>query len=377
MAHTFLILGGYGNAGRPIVDLLLKESKSNVIISGRNLTRAESFAVELNRQYPGNRVAALRVDARNADQLKHAFRNITMVIVASSSAYFAETVTNAALESHIDYLDIQLSKEKIRILRSLENKIIKSGLCFITDGGYHPGIPAAMIRYATTRMDSVTEAVVGAIININWKAYQFSDETIREFTDEFKVGAPLVYKNGLWKKASWGGMFETIKIDFGASYGKRDLFPMFLEEMRNMPKNFPTLKKTGFYIGGMDWFSNWISFPLAATWFQLFPRSQAVWIMNMIFWGMKKFSKPPYYTCIKMESKGISSGKPMQYAVTLDHDDGYMFTAIPVVACLKQYIGGNLKRPGLFTQGGIVEPVQFLRDLKRMGIQVKENLSIQ
>ncbi len=377
MTHTFLILGGYGNAGRPIANLLLSESKSNVIISGRNLNRAESFAEELNKNYLGNRVKVLGVDARNADQLKNAFRNITMVIVASSTTSFTKTVAETALDSKIDYLDIQFSHEKIRILRTLENKIIQSGLCFITDGGYHPGIPAAMIRFARTRMDSLTEAVVGAIMNINWKSYQFSNETIMEFTDELKVGSPLVYKNGLWEKARWGGMFDTLKMNFGASYGKKELFPMFLEEMRELPIKFPTLKKTGFYIGGLDWFSNWISFPLATTWFQLFPGSQAIWISKMIFWGMRKFSKPPYFTCIRMESKGISMGKSMRYDVTLSHADGYMFTAIPVVACLKQYIEGDSKKPGLFTQGEIVEPVQFMYDMKRMGIQVEENLSIQ
>jgi saccharopine dehydrogenase (NAD+, L-lysine-forming) len=377
MTHTFLILGGYGNAGRLIANLLLGESKSNVIISGRNLNRAESFAEELNKNYLGNRVKAIQVDAQNADQLKLAFRDITMVVAASSTAALTEIVATSAIQSNIDYFDIQFSHEKIRILRTLENKIIRSGLCFITDGGYHPGIPAAMIRYATTRMNLVTEAVVGAIMNINWKAYQFSDETIREFTDELKVGSPLVYKNGLWEKARWGGMFDTLKMNFGASYGKKELFPMFLEEMRELPIKFPTLKKTGFYIGGMDWFSNWISFPLAATWFYVFPRSQATWIRSMIFWGMKKFSKPPYFTCIRMESKGISMGKSMRYDVTLSHADGYMFTAIPVVACLKQYIEGDSKKPGLFTQGEIVEPVQFMHDMKRMGIQVEENLSIQ
>jgi len=69
-------------------------------------------------------------------------------------------------------------------------------------------------------------------------------------------------------------------MDFGNTYGKYELFPLFLEEMRNLPVHFSTLEKTGFYIGGMDWFSNRISFPLASTWFQIFQGSQARWIGN-------------------------------------------------------------------------------------------------
>jgi hypothetical protein len=375
MAHTFLILGGYGNAGGPVADLLLKETNSNLIIAGRNLTKAENFTEVLNKNYSGNRVRALQVDAQNFDQLKAAFPDINMVIVASSTATFTETVAKAALDCKIDYLDIQFSHEKIRILKSLGDKISKAGLCFITDGGYHPGIPGAIVRYSATRMDTLIEAAVGAIMNINWKAYQFSDETIKEFTEELKGGAPLIFKNEVWEKAKWGGMLDTIKMNFGDPYGKHELFPMFLEEMRDLPVNFPNLKKTGFYIGGMDWFSNWISFPLASTWFQIFPQSQSRWIEKMIFRGMKKFSRPPYYTRIKLESKGILKGRSVEYSITLSHPDGYIFTAIPVVACLKQYMNGDFKKAGLYTQAEIVEPVQFMEDMKRMGIEVEEDYS--
>ena len=375
MAHTFLILGGYGNAGGTVADLLLKESGSNLIIAGRNLTKAENFAGVLNKNYSGNRVRALQVDAQNSDQLKNAFRSINMVIVASSTAIFTDTVAMAAIDSKIDYLDIQFSHVKIRILKSLEDKISKTGLCFITDGGYHPGLPAAVVRYSAARMDTLSEAVVGAIMNINWKAYQFSDETIKEFTDELKVGVPLIFKNEVWRNAKWGGMLDTIKMDFGEPYGKPELFPMFLEEMRDLPVNFPNLKKVGFYIGGMDWFSNWISFPLASMWFQIFPQSQSRRIGKMIFRGMKKFSRPPYYTRLKLESKGTLKGRPAEYSITLSHPDAYMFTAIPVVACLKQYIQGDLKKPGLFTQAESVNPIRFLDDMKEMGIEVEENYS--
>ena len=57
--------------------------------------------------------------------------------------------------------------------------------------------------------------------------------------------------------------------------------------------------------------------------------------------------------------------------ITLYHKDGYMFTAIPVVACLLQYLDGSIKKPGLWTQANIVEPDRLLSDMERMGIEVK------
>jgi saccharopine dehydrogenase-like NADP-dependent oxidoreductase len=373
MAHHFLILGGYGNAGRPIAEYLLMESEASLVIAGRNLQKAENCASMLNREFPGNRVGALEVDARDSNRLKEALKGIDMVIVASSTANFAESIALAVLESGTDYMDIQLSHDKIRILKSLEERIAGSGRCFITDGGYHPGIPAAMVRHAANQMDTIDKAVVGAIMNINWKGYSFSPETISEFSQELKMGSPLIFREGSWQKARWGGMAETLRMDFGPDYGKKELFPLFLEEMRVLPGALPGLKETGFYIGGMDWFSNWISFPLASMWFQLFPGSNPSWIPGMLFWGMRNFSKPPFYTRIRLESSGKLAGKPVEYSMELSHPDGYLFTAIPVVACLRQYLAGEIKKPGLYTQGELVDPEVFFSDIKRMGIEVTEN----
>jgi len=57
----------------------------------------------------------------------------------------------------------------------------------------------------------------------------------------------------------------------------------------------------------------------------------------------------------------------------LSHADGYIFTAIPAVAAIMQLLDGSIRSPGLFTQGEIVEPERFLKDLERMGIEIKEN----
>jgi len=372
MGPTFLILGGYGNAGSRIADLLLTETDCSLILSGRDLNRAIQLTDFLNRKFEGARVSCLQLDAANKTQLTASFRNIDLVIVASSTVEYVENVAHAAIVNKVDYLDIQFSNNKIRILKSLEEKIRVAGLRFITDGGYHPGIPAILVRYAAMQMNSIREAVVGAIMNINWKSYQFSEETIREFINELKGGSPMICKNGCWGKARWGGMFETYRMDFGGNYGQHELFPMFLEEMRNLPSQYNTLKKTGFYIGGMDWFSNWISFPLASMWFQVFPGIRSPWIEKLIFWGMKKFVTPPWYTRIKLISTGIKKEEPIQYSLVLSHPDAYMFTAIPVVACLLQYIHGKLIKPGLYTQGEIVDPLFFLKNANRMGIEVEE-----
>ena len=55
----------------------------------------------------------------------------------------------------------------------------------------------------------------------------------------------------------------------------------------------------------------------------------------------------------------------------ISHEDGYALTAIPVTACIKQYLEGN-KKPGLHFQANFVDPPKFFDDMKEMGVEVEE-----
>jgi saccharopine dehydrogenase (NAD+, L-lysine-forming) len=62
-------------------------------------------------------------------------------------------------------------------------------------------------------------------------------------------------------------------------------------------------------------------------------------------------------------------------SVVLRHPDGYEFTGIAVVACLKQYLDGLIAHPGLWLMGQTVEPARLFADLKHMGVCVETSLT--
>lgn len=369
---SLLILGGYGITGGMIARLLLQETDVNLVLAGRSLEKAMAKAAELNKLAGGERVKGLFADAADVSSLQKAFQDMDMVIAASSTSQYVREVAESALKMGLDYLDVQYSTKKVAALQAMSAEISQAGRCFITDGGFHPGLPAALIRYVAPSFDRIESAQVGSVIQIDWRKLPITDATVFEMVEEFSDYQPFSFKDGSWKPASWWSTSAIKYMEFGREFGRRYCMPMFLEELRSIPEMFPTLKEAGFFVGGFNWFVDWLIFPLLTVMIKLAPKKSIRPAGRMMLWGLKTFTKPPYGTLLKVEASGEKDGRPHSVDVTLYHSDGYWFTAIPTVACLLQVLDGSGRKPGLWFQANLVDPVRLIKDMRRMGIEIQE-----
>jgi saccharopine dehydrogenase (NAD+, L-lysine-forming) len=67
------------------------------------------------------------------------------VVVASSTTKYTEQAATVALEVGCDYLGYPIFNEN-QPAQVLGRKNPLTGCCFITDGGFHPGLPAFLVR---------------------------------------------------------------------------------------------------------------------------------------------------------------------------------------------------------------------------------------
>jgi hypothetical protein len=364
-----LILGGYGNTGLPLAKLLLKHSDARLIVAGRSLEKAEAAALALNGKSKKPRVEALKLDAADPFALRQAFKDVDMVVVASSTARYTENVASEAVKVGIDYFDVVFSNEKFRILKSFEDRINKAGLCFITDGGFHPGLPALMVRHLAAEFDRLIRARVGSVIQMDWNSLDFSDATAIEMIEEFRGIEMKCFRHGRWIKPGLMGP-EYFRMDFGEPFHRRACVSMYLEEMGALPGLYPDLEDTGFYVGGFNWFVDYVVMLVLFPLLWLFPRRGVKPMARLMLWGLKTFSRPPYGTLLRCEASGEKQGLPFSTAMTLSHPDGYFFTAAPAAACILQYLEGDIRKPGLHTQAILSKPHRFMKDMKKMGIRM-------
>jgi len=357
-----LILGGTGYTGRLIAQHLVEHSKADVTVAARHLDRAQALADRLDQQYSDHRVKAVYADASQTDSLRRAFADQTMIVVAAPTAAYAENVVRTSLEMGLDYLDVQLSARKFALLQSLTDEIERAGRCFITEAGFHPGLPSALVRYAADHLDSIESAITLGYLNMG-KDLPYS-ESVDELIESFKEYDGRVFKNGQWTKPK---SFEMRVCDFGGDIRRKRCYSMFFEELHPLPSMFPSLRETGFYISEMHWILDWVVMPITWAWLKVAPKATRP-IGRFLWWGMRTFHKPPYRVEFQVQAVGFKGGCRVAFQASVAHPDGYELTAIPVVATLLQYLDGSARKTGLWMMGHLIDPLRLMKDMEKMGV---------
>jgi len=365
-----LILGGYGQTGKALTRHLLRHTTVDILLGGRHPETAREFIEQVETGAANGRVAALRVDAGSEKDLRRALRETDLLLVAAPVAQYTEKVVRAVLDAQADYLDLQLNSRKLAILQSFAREITAAGRCFITEAGFHPGLPAALVRYAAGRFDNIETAMTAGYLNMG-RALPYS-EAVDELMEVFRNYQGQVYANGRWTKP---GSFDIRKVDFGGDIGIRKCFSMFFEELRALPEMYPALKETGFYMSETHWFVDYVVTFVVLAGLKVAPNRGVRPLGKLMWWAMQTFPKPPYGVLLKVEATGERAGKLARFEATVSHPDGYELTAIPVVACLRQYLDGSVRRPGVWMMGRLVEPVRLFNDMERMGVRLSAAIS--
>ncbi len=365
---TVCILGGSGNVGRILAEILLDASDVSIVLAGRTLARAESIAAELNAACGSQRVTARHADAADEESLHAAFDGAALVVVSAPVATSITVVARAAITAGADVLDLLVSDAKVRALQALAPEAARMGRTIVTDGGFHPGLPALLVRALAPRVNTMTSARVGSVIRIDWAGVQLNDETARELVDALRDMRTIeVFRNGTWSPHSVldSSIVETMTFD--APFLAQKLYPMPLGEMRQIPTLFPSLTQTGFLVGGFNPVTDTVILPIAMLVLWLAPRRGVGLVSRMLRFGLQRFSRPPFATILRTEARGEDGAV---HTLTVSHPDGYRLTAIPAASCCLQLLDGSARSPGVVFQALTCDPTRTLDDLARFGATV-------
>lgn len=340
---------------------LLKETNVNIIVAGRRLEKAEEFANKLNQEFLPNRISARYVNASNLESLRKAFYDIDFVLVAATTTKWAKQIAETALKANIDYMDIYFQQDVYPVLEIMKQRIKNSRSCFITQAGFHPGLPAAYIRKGAQYFDRYNRANVAFAMNLKIDKV----DSIYEIIDAFADYKPKFFQDGIWKIGTYK---DALKIDLGQLFGVKRCFPMDMKEIEPLPEMFG-LQEVGVFTTGFNWFVDWFVFPLIMLSQKIKKGFLRDFWAGILTFGINQFSPKEEGVVFILEAEGEKDNKPQKLRIFSEHNSSYEFTVISVLACLNQYLDGAIRQPGLWMMGHIVTPDRLFDDMEKMGVR--------
>ena len=99
-------------------------------------------------------------------------------------------------------------------------------------------------------------------------------------------------------------------------------YSMFYEELRALPKTYPSLKEVGFYISETHWVTDRVIMPIVWIGLKIAPMA-ATSFGKLLWWGMRTFHKPPYRVEVQVQASGLKDGRMAKLNASVAHPDGY------------------------------------------------------
>lgn len=368
-----VVLGGTGEAGRRVAELLLARTPATVVVTGRDAARARAVAEELEGWHQG-RAEGRAVDLHDPASLREVLGGAAAVVEATSVLDAAATVAEAVCDAHCALVDLHFDPAVTRAYEAHAARFAEAGVSALVQAGFHPGLPATLVRLAALELDTVSEAIVGSVLRP--KGGVKHTQSVSELVGQFPSYKARVFRDGQWRTVTGARRSDWERFGFELGMGTWSCVPMDLEELLSLPDEHPSLRRVGFYIAGFNGVTNAVVFPMVAGILAVAPHKGLDPAGRLFTWSTRAFARPPFGTALQLQAAGTKDGRPARLRLTLKHDDEYDMTAAPVVALLEQVLDGSVHAPGLHYAARVPEPRRTLASLEAMGVSTARSLSV-
>jgi saccharopine dehydrogenase-like NADP-dependent oxidoreductase len=365
-SKRILLVGAPGYAGRKLAHYLLTDTDATVILCGRKKVKLDELRSSLGERGLAHRIELLELDVSDLDVA--AIPEFDLLVNATANGRHNDSLIQVCLDRGADWIDMQMTNELLEPPTELQKKIERTGCCFVIQAGFHPGVIAALIRYAAQQMDVMDSAIVGSVIR-DKTGLPFTSG-VEELVESFRDYKSEMYKDGRWQKLKYA---DYPKLDFEHGFGESLTYPVEMAELRRLPEVLPDLKTTGFFVAGFNWFADYLVTPLIMFSSRVAPRQTVSVLGRMLSWSTVKFAKPPYGTVVQVDAEGQRDGRPVHFRLSLFNEDAYVLTAVPTVAMVKQILRKEIPA-GVHLMGLCCDPVKLFADIERSEIPITQHL---
>jgi saccharopine dehydrogenase-like NADP-dependent oxidoreductase len=242
--RNVVVLGGYGNFGKRIVENLACIENITIFIAGRTLSKSSAL-VESLKDTASASLNPLVIDIF-AEDFKEQLAAISPFLVIHTSGPFQGQdyrVPKACIECGAHYIDLADDRRFVCDIGELDNQAKEKGVLIVSGASSVPGLSSAVVDSYQNQFSAI-ESIALAIAPGNKAERGLATvEAILSYT-----GHPLnVFKQGRWQNVY--GWMDSKRNDFGGFVGKRHLANVDVPDLELFPSRYSVTQQVSFQAG--------------------------------------------------------------------------------------------------------------------------------
>ncbi|WDD97865.1 saccharopine dehydrogenase family protein [Thalassomonas actiniarum] len=241
---TVLVLGGYGNFGKRIVENLADIEHITILVAGRNLAKAQGLADKLQPAV-GARLNPYVIDI-NAGDFEARLKLAEVDVVIHTGGPFqgqGHLVPQMCARVGAHYIDLADDRRFVCDITDLDALAKQQQVLLVSGASSVPGLSSAVIDHYCQQFFVINNLDIAIAPGNKAERGEATVKGILSYTGH----AFSVYKGGLWQDAF--GWMEPRKKDFGDIIGKRWLANVDVPDLELFPARYRVTDSVRFQAG--------------------------------------------------------------------------------------------------------------------------------
>jgi hypothetical protein len=360
----FGIVGGYGATGRVVAAELWKACPGEIRVGGRDLDRGKALAAAFD-----SRVTAARLDVLDEASLDRFCEGCSVVVHCGGPVLrLQDRVARAALRQGCHYVDLAgLTLVKERLLPHAR-EITDRGLSFVVSAGWLPGLTELLPVYAHARARAQMEAVESLAVFFGdsgaWSDAAFED--IAWFLRRVGVRRPGYFRKG--ERVPVGMRRASPRVDLGGRVGRRWF------SLHSLPEQDEVARRLGDCDVFIYSYLPGVRVAVAAALAALLPLPHGLSVR--LLRGAFRRTSLPVGGFVVARARGRSGGRRLALTAELTFGKGreYGVNGLVIATVARLMSERNAVRPGAHFLSDAVDPVAFMAELRKGGVEPGERV---
>ena len=365
-AVTFGIAGGYGATGRMVASELWKRCPGEILIGGRDLAKGEALAAEFD-----SRASAAYLDVLDSHSLDDFCSRCSIIVnCAGPVMLLQDRAAQAAFRARCHYIDAaDMSLVKERML-SHRQEIEDLGLSFVISAGWMPGLSELLPVYAYAQARAKLDTIESVTLYFG-DSGEWSTNALRDaawFIHQSGLRSPGYFRKGAWTRAKISETFRRGNLGDPIGSGRFALFSL------------PELAEVGRGLNDSDFFVyaylSGYRTSIATILMALVPLPQK-WGVRMVR-NMFRRNRLPVDGFLAVQILGRIQGRSVAMNAQIFYKErrDYWMNGLVLATVARMVSEGRAVQTGVHFLADAVDPVAFMAELRRAGVDETENFSV-